>query len=96
MKCTSRLAVALALSGACASIPGAAGWETASLKQQAAADLGCSESALAMYESREKQYSVRGCGKRARYTRQSCDRVNRSCVFKRTSDVVADQSAAAP
>lgn len=82
--------LAVALLTAC-SIPGASGWETTSLKQQAAADLACSESALSMYEARDKQYSVRGCGKRARYVRRSCDRVNRSCVYVRSGDVVADQ-----
>jgi hypothetical protein len=94
MKSTFWLGLALAVSGACASIPGAQGWETASLKQQAATDLGCGEEALSLYESRDKLYSVRGCGKRARYTRQSCDRVNRVCVFTRSGDVIADQSAA--
>jgi hypothetical protein len=75
---------------ACASIPGASDWETAQLKQQAATDLECAPDTLSTYDAGDRQYSVRGCGKRARYVRQSCNRVDRSCVFSRQGDIIPD------
>jgi hypothetical protein len=89
---SSEAVLGMVLCAACSTIPGANAWETTSLKKQAAADLGCDSEALATYEAGDNQYSVRGCGKRARYVRTSCNRVDRSCVFSRSGDVVADQS----
>jgi hypothetical protein len=64
---------------ACASVGG--NWRNDELRRQAASDLACASDALSIYESSTAQYSVRGCGKRALYRRDSCNRVTRECRY---------------
>ena len=66
---------------ACAGAAQGGNWRVDQLKQQAAQDLTCERDALSTYESASQQYSVRGCGKRARYRLQSCNRVTRECIY---------------
>ena len=42
-----------------------------------------------------ERINAREGGKRAHYVRESCNRVNRTCVFSRKGEVVPDQSPAA-
>jgi hypothetical protein len=76
------------LSAAC-TIPGAH-WETNSLKTKAASEMDCEVDRLSTYEAGAGQYTVRGCGKRARYLRQHCNRVDRFCYWALEGDVMAD------
>jgi hypothetical protein len=80
--------IVVVLSAAC-SIPGA-NWETTSLKNKAASEMGCAVPKLSTYEAGTGQYTVRGCGKRARYQRQACNRVERSCDWALAGEVTSD------
>ena len=66
---------------ACVSASAGGSWRNDELKRQAASDLACTRDALSTYESSSQAYSVRGCGKRALYRLQNCNRVTRECRF---------------
>ncbi len=66
---------------ACAGAAQGGNWRVDELKRQAAQDLACTSDALSTYESASQQYSVRGCGKRALYRLQTCNRVTRECMY---------------
>jgi hypothetical protein len=79
----------LLFTAACAGLADGGPWRTDELKRQAEADFGCKRDALSAYEAAAGQYSVRGCGKRALYEMQNCNRVTRKCSYVLRGDVLA-------
>lgn len=82
------------LASACGAggIPGSGPWAQESLKRTAAAELNCPVESLVTYEAQGRLHSVRGCGKRALYKRETCNRVTRECTYLREGDVTQDTS----
>jgi hypothetical protein len=75
---------------ACGAIPGSGKWEEASLRAKAQSELDCNSGALKVYRANAGRYTVRGCGRRATYLLQKCNRITRECDFQRDGGIALD------